>query len=149
MNNKDVFSFGRNFDRYVVGFDDVLDNWKKLSDVYTKSVSNWPFYNIIKNGENKYTIEIAVSGFGKQNIDIEMKDNTLVVTGGLTPESPDPVDNPIQYIFKGITDKAFTRKFIVSDTVEVKNAELVNGILRIFLENVIPLEKQPKKIEIK
>lgn len=148
MNNKDVFSFANNFDKLFVGFDDIINNINKASDIYTKSVSNWPFYNIIKNDENKYTIEIACAGFGKQNIDIELKDNTLVVSGGLTVDDIDPVDHPVQYIFKGITDRAFTRKFIVSDTVEVKNAELVNGILKIFLENVVPPEKQPKKISI-
>ena len=146
---KDVFSFGSNFDKFFIGFDEILENYKKAADIYTQTtMQNWPFYNIVKNSENNYTIELALAGFGKHNVDIELNDNTLTVKGGMTVDQIDPVDNPVQYIFKGITDRHFTRNFVLSDKVEVKNAEMINGILRIFLESAVP-EKKVKKVEIK
>jgi len=90
---------------------------------------------------------MAVAGFGKQNIDIEMANNTLTIKGGLNLDQLDPA-TPMTYIYKGIADRSFTRKFTVADTVEVKNAELVNGMLKLWLENIIPEEKKPKKIDI-
>ena len=146
---KDVFSFGSNFDKFFIGFDEMLENYKKAADIYTQTtVQNWPFYNIVKTSENKYTIELALAGFGKHNVDIELNDNTLTVKGGMTVDEIDPLDNPVQYIFKGITDRHFTRNFVLSDKVEVKNAEMINGILKIFLESAVP-EKKVKKVEIK
>lgn len=149
--NNDIFSFNTsNFNKYLVGFDKALDAMKNVQDTYAKAaVQNWPPYNIVKVDDNNYTIEMAVAGFGKHNIDIELANNTLIVKGGLTLDEVDPVDNPVQYIWKGIADRVFTRKFTLADSVEVKNAEMVNGILKIFLENVIPDEKKPKKVNIK
>ena len=138
-----------NFNKYLVGFDKVLDTLNNVNDTYAKAAAtNWPPYNIVKIDDNNYTIEMAVAGFGKHNIDIEIANNTLIVKGGVTLDEVDPVDNPVQYIWKGIADRVFTRKFTLADTVEVKNAEMINGILKIFLENVIPESKKPKKVDI-
>jgi molecular chaperone IbpA len=90
---------------------------------------------------------MAVAGFGKQNIDIELANNNLTIKGGLSLDQLDPT-NPGTYIYKGIADRSFTRKFSVADTVEVKNAELINGMLKIWLETIIPDDKKPKKIDI-
>ena len=90
---------------------------------------------------------MAVAGFGKQNIDIEIANNTLTVKGGLTLDQLDP-STPMQYLYKGIADRSFTRKFTLADTVEVNNAELINGMLKLWLENIIPEEKKPKKVDI-
>jgi molecular chaperone IbpA len=84
---------------------------------------------------------MAVAGFGKQNLDIELKDDTLTITGKHEAEDKD-------YIYQGIANRAFTRQFTLADTVVVKNAELVNGLLRIALERYIPEEKKAKKIDI-
>jgi len=140
-----------NFNKYLVGFDKVLDTLHNVQDTYTKAAAQtWPPYNIVKVDDNNYTIEMAVAGFGKQNIDIELANNTLVVKGGLNLDDlADSTVNPVQYIWKGIADRVFTRKFTLADTVEVKNAEMINGILKIFLENVIPESKKPKKVDIK
>jgi molecular chaperone IbpA len=113
----------------------------------TKAIPGYPPYNIIKVDENKYALEMAVAGFGKQNIDIELANNTLTIKGGLSLDQLDPT-NPGTYIYKGIADRSFTRKFSVADTVEVKNAELINGMLKIWLETIIPDDKKPKKIDI-
>ena len=148
----DVFSLS-NLNKHFVGFDKVLDTLTNVNDTYTKAIlnnsPNWPPYNIVKIDDNNYSIELAVAGFGKHNLDIELANNTLVVKGGFTVDEIDPVDNPVQYLWKGIADRMFTRKFTLADTVEVKNAEYVNGMLKIFLENVVPEEKKPKKVDIK
>lgn len=73
---------------------------------------------------------------------MELKDNTLVVSGKTTS---DPSSN---YLYKGIADRSFTRTFSLADTVEIKNAELINGMLKIWLENIIPESKKPKQIDI-
>jgi molecular chaperone IbpA len=93
---------------------------------------------------------MAVAGFAKSNIDIEVANNTLVVKGSLEPNPLEGAEtNPIsEYLYKGIADRAFTRRFTLADTVEVKNAELINGMLKLWLENIIPDEKKPKKVDI-
>jgi molecular chaperone IbpA len=148
----DVFNLS-NLNKHFVGFDKVLDTLTNVNDTYTKAIlnnsPNWPPYNIVKIDDNNYSIELAVAGFGKHNLDIELANNTLVVKGGFTVDEIDPIDNPVQYLWKGIADRMFTRKFTLADTVEVKNAEYVNGMLKIFLENVVPEEKKPKKVDIK
>lgn len=151
MNNEPFRFTTDSFNKYLVGFDKVLDTMKNAQDTYAKAaVQNWPPYNIVKIDENNYTIEMAVAGFGKQNIDIELSNNTLVVKGGLTlDDMASETTNPVQYIWRGIADRAFTRKFTLADSVEVKNAEMINGVLKIFLENIIPESKKPKKVVIK
>ncbi len=147
----DVFSFngfpGTNFNKMFIGADKMLQTLGKAHEELTKGIPGYPPYNIVKVDDNKYVIEMAVAGFGKQNIDIEMSNNTLTIKGGLNLDQLDPA-TPITYIYKGIADRSFTRKFTVADTVEVKNAELVNGMLKLWLENIIPEEKKPKKIDV-
>jgi molecular chaperone IbpA len=140
-----------NFNKYLVGFDKVLDTLSNVQDTYAKAAAQtWPPYNIVKVDENNYTIEMAVAGFGKHNIDIELANNTLIVKGGMTVDDmADATVNPVQYIWKGIADRVFTRRFTLADSVEVRNAEMINGVLKIFLENIIPEEKKPKKVNIR
>ena len=148
----DIFSFNpASFDKFFVGADKVFQSLTKANESALKGIPGYPPYNIAKVDENKYVIEMAVAGFGKQNIDIEIANNVLTIKGGLTLDDQiEPGTNPMayNYIYKGIADRAFTRKFAVADTVEVKNAELFNGMLKLWLENIIPEEKKPKKIEV-
>ena len=147
----DVFSFNTgNIDKWFVGADKLLKNISTAQEAYAKAAGvNWPPYNIVKNDENNYTIELAVAGFGKHNLDIELANNTLIVKGGTDTTDVNMVDNPVEYVWKGIADRFFTRKFTLADTVEVKNAEYINGMLKIFLENVVPEGKKPRKVDIK
>jgi molecular chaperone IbpA len=87
---------------------------------------------------------MAVAGFGKHNLDLEFQDGTLVISGNSAVGSEE--DN--EYLYKGIADRSFTRKFSLADTVEIKGADLVNGMLKVWLENIIPDSKKPKKIDI-
>jgi len=137
------------FDKFFVGADSMMKSLAKAHDTISQTIPGYPPYNIAKTDENKYVIELAVAGFGKHNLDIEMADGTLTIKGGVAVDGVPAEDtNLMQYVYKGIADRAFTRKFAVSDTVEVKNAELVNGMLKIWLENIIPDHKKPKKVDI-
>ena len=138
----DIFSFGSNLAKSAIGFDSILQKIQAVADDFPK-IPTYPPYNIRKVDENKYVIEIAVAGFAKQDIEIEMQDGTLTIKG-----QTDAVETPEEYIFKGIADRAFTRKFTLADSVEVKNADMINGLLKIWIERFIPEEKKSKKINI-
>jgi molecular chaperone IbpA len=134
----------KDFDKFFVGFDEHLTKMQKLHDDVTKNIPNYPPYNIIKTGENTYSIEMAVAGFSKSQIDITLEDDKLVVKGS----SQNDGETPEQYLWQGIANRAFTRMFALNDQVEVKNAEMINGMLKIALEKIIPEHKKPKKIDI-
>jgi molecular chaperone IbpA len=115
-----------------------------MHDDLTKNIPNYPPYNIKKTGDNTYVIELAVAGFGRQDVEIELDDGKMIVRGKV--DSGEPDDN---YLFKGIAARSFTRTFALEDQVEVKDAEMINGMLKVFLERIIPEHKKPKKIEVK
>lgn len=139
-----MFNFD-NIDRYLLGSDKLfkeLSNAAKLAGSAT-----YPPYNVVKLDDNHYLLEMAVAGFSKQNLDIEIKDKTLTIKGSAT--LGDLVPENVTYLWKGIADRSFTRTFTLADTIEIKDAELVNGMLKIFLENLVPEEQKPKKVDIK
>jgi molecular chaperone IbpA len=134
----------KDFDKFFVGFDDQIVKMQKLHDDLTKNIPNYPPYNIKKIDDTHYVIEMAVAGFGQNEIDIEIDGGKLVVKGNVTSTEPD--DN---FLFKGIAARAFTRAFALNDHVEVKDAEIFNGMLKIALERMIPDEKKPTKVPVK
>jgi len=134
----------KDFDRFFIGFDKQFDQLQKFHEDITKNIPNYPPYNIRKVDENHYTIEIAVAGFGQQDIDIEMNEGKLVVRGTLGANEAEE-----NFLFKGIANRAFTRTFALNDEIEVKDAEIFNGLLKIALERLIPEKSQPKKIPVK
>jgi molecular chaperone IbpA len=131
------------FGRFFIGYDKVAEKLANIADQSAKLIQNYPPFNIKKVNENKYAIEVALAGFSKQDIEVEMVDGKLVITGKV--ETKDTEDN---YIFKGISNKAFTRQFTLADTVQIDNAEFINGMLKIWLQIIAP-EQKKKKIEIK
>jgi len=132
----------KDFDKFFVGFDDQFTRIAKMHDDLTKNIPSYPPYNIKKTGDNTYQIELAVAGFAKHEIDIVLEEDKLIIKGN-TSEDND------SYLFKGIANRAFTRSFALNDQIEVKDAELFNGMLKVFLERIIPEHKKPKKIEVK
>ena len=145
-----TFAFGPGFklgtkdlDKFFVGFDDSFNRLAKLHDEVAKNIPNYPPYNIKKVEDNKYVVELAVAGFGKSDVEITFEDGKLIVAGTAADDS----DNE-NFLYKGIANRAFSRTFILNDQVEIKNAEMLNGMLKIFLERIIPEHKKPKKIEI-
>jgi molecular chaperone IbpA len=140
-------AFGPQFkdmDKFFVGFDDTFNRIAKIHDDLTKNIPNYPPYNIKKTGENTYVIELAVAGFAKQDIEIELADGKMVIKGNV--QSQEAEEN---FLFKGIANRAFTRTFALDDQIEVKDAEMFNGMLKVFLERIIPEHKKPKKIDVK
>lgn len=136
INLDDPFAFAKN----AIGFEAILKKMQEANEQLAK-LPTYPPYNVRKVNEDHYVVEMAVAGFGKQNLDIELKEDILTISGQLDNEEGD-------YLHKGIANRAFTRKFTIADNVEVKNAELVNGLLRIFLERLVPEDKKAKKIDI-
>jgi molecular chaperone IbpA len=133
-----------NIDRYFVGADRVM---KKLSDVADQSVqvmTKYPPYNIKKIDDERYVIELAVAGFGKNELVVELLDGKLVVSGKYTT----PSEEEENYLYKGIAGREFQKEFTLADNVEVKSSSLVNGMLKIWLEAFIPEHKKAKKIQI-
>jgi len=137
-------SFFKDFGRYGVGFDSLFDRINELHDEVAKNIPNYPPYNIKKTDENTYVIEMAVAGFGKQDITIETEGDKLVIKGNVETAE----DDETQSLYQGLAFRPFTRAFTLNDQVEVKNAEMVNGLLKVALERIIPESKKPKQIEI-
>ena len=127
---------------FTIGFEDA---YRRLDEVakQTQKAMGYPPYNIVKVDENKYVIELAVAGFSKQDLEIELKENSMVVSGKISQDT-----NSSDYLYKGIADRAFVRQFKLADTVEIQNTQLINGMLKIYLENIIPESKKPRKLEI-
>ena len=128
-----------------VGFDDVFDHFESMFDYDTINISNYPPYNIVKTGDNKYDVEVALAGFNKKDI------NVSVENGMLTIESKEDKskDKDGEVIHKGISKRYFKKSFTISDDVEVKGAELKDGMLRVSMEKIIPEAKKLRTIDIK
>jgi molecular chaperone IbpA len=145
MTHLSVFGPGfKDFDKFFVGFDDQFNRMAKIHDDLTKNIPNYPPYNIKKTGDTTYVVELAVAGFAKQDIEIELADGKMIIKGNVKSE-----ENDGQFLFKGIAGRNFQREFALDDHIEVKNAEMLNGMLQVFLERIIPEHKKPKKIEVK
>ena len=132
----------KDFDKLFVGFDDTYNRMLKFHDDVTKNIPNYPPYNIRKVEDNKYVIELAIAGFSRNDVEITFEENKLIVSG----RTSDDNDN---FLFKGIANRAFTRTFFLDDTIEINDASMINGMLKIALEKIIPEHKKPKKIEVK
>ena len=129
------------YDPFFIGFDRMVDRLKEQTPGQT-SQTNYPPYNIVKTEENLYELQLAIAGFKDDELNIEVKDGILKVEGKKQDEGEK------NYIHKGISARSFRRTFTLSDTIVVKGADLTDGILTVELENVIPEEKKPRKIEI-
>lgn len=143
----------KDLDRFFVGFDKVAEKMTTIADQTAKLASNYPPYNLKKVDENKYIIELAVAGFAKQDLEIEIVDDKLIIKGNTHSGEPAEQDSNgewtwPQVLYRGLAQRPFTRTFALNDNVEIRGASLLNGILKIALEAIIPEHKKPKKIEI-
>ena len=124
----------------TVGFDSMFD--RLFGDIQrTETASGFPPYNIRKDEEEKYTIEMAVAGFSQEDLEVELKEGVLTIRSKSEKEEK-------KYLHRGIARRAFSRSFTLSDDVVVKGADLVNGMLTIDLERIVPEEKKSRLIEI-
>tara|TARA_B100000029_G_scaffold468921_1_gene506343 strand:- start:19 stop:456 length:438 start_codon:yes stop_codon:yes gene_type:complete len=126
---------------YAVGFDRVFDQLSNYAN-NNRASTGFPPYNIRRGGEYTYVIEMAVAGFGKKDIEVEVAEGTLTV------RSVKENDKSDDDIYRGISYRKFDRKFTLADDIVVNNAELENGMLKITLERVIPEHKKPRLIEV-
>ena len=129
-----------------VGFDDVFDHFESMFDYDMVNVSNYPPYNIVKTGDNKFDIEVALAGFNKKDINVTSENNMLTIESKQDEKSK---DKDGEVIHKGISKRYFKRSFTIADDVEVKGAELKDGLLKVSMEKIIPDAKKLKSIDIK
>ena len=129
---------------YSIGFDRMFDSLMG-NHPNQSAPSSYPPYNIVKNNDDKFTIEIALAGFSKDEVEIECRENVLKIESKSRPEGSDEKE----YLYKGISNKRFNKAFTLSDDVVVNDADMKDGILKINMERIIPEEKKPRSIEIK
>jgi molecular chaperone IbpA len=132
----------KDFEKFFVGFDDHINHLNELANAVTRNSTGYPPYNITKTGDLTYAIELAVAGFDEKDIEIEYAENKLTVKGSIQPS------DDVEFVHRGIANRDFTRTFALNDEVEVKSANIRNGLLTIELERIIPEHKKPKRIAI-
>lgn len=129
--------------RHAIGFDRMFEDLSR-SFANSKSSDNYPPYNVIKLDDTHYVVEVAVAGFSETELDVELKDGILSVSGEKAKQEEDVTE----YLHKGISARSFLRRFTLAENVEVHAATVKNGVLSVALEHVVPEEKKPKKIAI-
>lgn len=132
----DVFN-----DPFLIGFTREFDRLNSIQK--TNSKVAYPPYNVLKYSDDSYALELAVAGFAKDEIDVTVKDGSLIISGEkLSPEVDD------YFLHRGIATRKFTRSFALGEFMEVDEAEMNNGILSVTINRVVPEEKKPKQISI-
>jgi len=131
------------FRRSTVGFDRLFDMLENSSIGQTQE--NYPPFDLVKEGENEYRIQLAVAGFRPDEIDITAQQNVLVVSGRKTDESD---EKGTDFIYRGIANRSFERRFALADHIQVRGADLKDGLLSIELVREIPEAMKPRKINI-
>jgi|TARA_B100001540_G_C15517617_1_gene510991 molecular chaperone IbpA len=147
-NNLSIFN---NLRPITVGFDDMFDHFEHMMDdgfFRNGTVSNFPPYNIVKTGKNTYNVELALAGFNRKDIEVTYEENLLTVKSKKSDEA-EQTDEDGNVIHRGISKRFFSKSFTIANDVEIKGAELKDGLLVIALERIIPEAKKAKTIEIK
>ena len=144
-NNLSIFN---NLRPITVGFDNMFDHFEHMMDdsFFRGTLGNFPPYNIVKTGENTYDVELALAGFSKKDIEVEYKENLLTVKSKKQEETKDEDGN---IIHRGISKRMFSKSFTIANDVEVKGAELKDGLLKVSMERIVPEHKKAKLIDIK
>ena len=133
---------------YSVGFDSVFDHFGRMfeDDMFDISVPNYPPYNIVKVKDNHYNIEVALAGYNKKDIEVNYENNMLTIK---TADQKSDEKKEGENIYKGIAQRMFKKSFTIADDVEVKGAELKDGLLKVSLEKIVPDHKKARTINIK
>jgi len=130
-----------------IGFDDIFENFDRLmSESFNREngFNNFPYHDIVKTGDTTYNIEVALAGYSKNEVSVEYSDNLLRIT---SEKSED--ENKKSTIHKGISKRIFNKVFSLADEIEIKGAELKDGLLKVSLKRIVPKGKEPRKIAIK
>jgi len=133
-----------------IGFDNIFDHFENFfdddQDFHSSLTSTFPFYNIVKKGNNKFDIEVALAGYDKKDIVVEYEDNVLHIRSVKEAKSNKEKDGVIH---QGIAKRYFSKAFTIADDVEIEGAELKNGLLKVSLKQIVPEGKKPKTITVK
>ena len=133
-----------------IGFDNIFDHFENFfdddQDFNSSLTSTFPFYNIVKKGNNKFDIEVALAGYDKKDIMVEYEDNVLHIRSVKETKSDKEKDGVIH---QGIAKRYFSKAFTIADDVEIEGAELKNGLLKVSLHQIVPESKKPKQITVK
>jgi molecular chaperone IbpA len=148
MTGKDLSIFN-SLRPFSIGFDNMFDQFESLlSDGGLSTQSNYPPYNIRKAGKDKYSIEVAVAGFNKDDVEVEYEDNLLTVKTKKVDKAVEK-DMDGEIIHRGISQRSFSRSFTIADDIKVEGAEIKDGLLTINCEKIVPEQKKRKLIPIK
>ena len=128
---------------HTIGYDDMFDHFNNMFES-SGLQNNYPPYDIIKHSDTKYDVQVALAGYTKEDIDIEVKENTLSIKSVKKDE-----DEKVEVLHRGIAKRYFERHFTIADDVKLNGAELKNGLLVVSLERVVPEHKKPRTITIK
>ena len=129
--------------RSFVGFDNLFN---ELETISTQKQNSFPAHDILRISEDEYEITLALSGFNKEDLSIDVHDGVLSIKGNGGSEVQ---DDKVQYLYKGIAKRSFEQKFRLEQYVDVKDAKLSNGLLTISLIREIPEERKPRQITLK
>ena len=129
-----------------VGFDSVFDHFESLFNESPSLHTNYPPYDILKTDEHSYVIELAVAGFSKKDIEVTVENGVLTVE---SDREGNAESSGQEIIHRGISKRYFKKSFSISDDVEIRGAELKDGLLRISMEKIIPESRKRKEISIK
>jgi molecular chaperone IbpA len=134
----------------TVGFDNVFDHFERMfnDDFFNVPTVNYPPYNIVKTGANEYNVEVALAGFSKDDVSVEFAEGVLTIKSKDKKVS-EKKDEDGNIIHKGISKRYFSKSFTVADDVEIKDAELKDGLLTVSMERIVPEGKKARVIEIK
>lgn len=147
MTNKSLSIFNQ-LRPVTVGFDPIFDRFESMmnDEFFSVPTTNYPPYNIVRTGDYTYDIELALAGFGKDDIDVQYEDGVVTVKSVHKTDEKDEKDG-VQY--RGISKRHFTKSFTIADDVVVQGAELKDGLLKIAMERLIPEAKKARSIEVK
>ena len=133
-----------------IGFDNIFDHFEKIMDdsdeFFRTPTATFPFYNIVKTGDTTYDIEVALAGYSKKDIKVDYADNLLTIKS-IKEVNDSKESNGV--IHKGIAKRYFSKVFTIADDVEIKGAELKDGLLKVTLNKILPESKKSRSIEVK
>ena len=130
---------------FSVGFDSMFDRWNTTFDFNSANNTSYPPYNIRREGDEKYFIELAIAGLKEDDLEVSLQSQVLNIR---SKKEDSGSDENINYVHRGIAKRQFEREFTLSDDIVVKGCDLTNGMLTIELEKIIPEEKRARLIPI-
>ena len=149
-NHKAIHSIFTGLKPFTVGFDDMFAHFDHMVDhlPHMTAANSYPPYDIVKTGSLTYDIQVALAGYSKKDISVSFEDNILKIESVKSKEEKEVEDND-GVLHQGIAKRSFTKSFTIADDVEVKGAELKDGLLKVSLEKIVPDHKKARTINIK